>query len=123
MQIARQLIVFDADDIHAESAFWAAVLGGSVASKEKDWHDVVDADGEWRIAVQHAPGLPRPEWPDGAPQQVHLDLHVDDIAAAHAEVMALGATVLKAARTFDSRAGFQVYADPAGHPFCLCWGH
>lgn len=37
--------------------------------------------------------------------------------------MALGATVIGAASTFDSPAGFQVYADPAGHPFCPCWGH
>ena len=122
MQITRQIIVFDADDIHAESAFWAGVLEGKVKA-DKGWHDVLDADGEWRLAVQHAPGLVRAQWPDGTPQQIHLDLLVDDITTAHAEVMALGATVVGPARTFDSRAGFQVYADPAGHPFCLCWGH
>jgi hypothetical protein len=35
--------------------------------------------------------------------------------------MALGARLLQAA-DLTSRSGFQVYADPAGHPFCLCWG-
>jgi hypothetical protein len=31
-------------------------------------------------------------------------------------------TVLKpAAADGDSVDNFQVYADPAGHPFCLCW--
>jgi hypothetical protein len=33
----------------------------------------------------------------------------------------LGARVLKAAGDVDSGENFQVYADPAGHPFCLCW--
>jgi hypothetical protein len=35
--------------------------------------------------------------------------------------MSLGATVLKEAEDEDSPDAFQVYADPAGHPFCLCW--
>ncbi len=35
--------------------------------------------------------------------------------------MSLGATVLKEAEVADSPDTFQVYADPAGHPFCLCW--
>jgi hypothetical protein len=36
--------------------------------------------------------------------------------------MGLGARLLQAADSLDSKEGFQVYADPAGHPFCLCWG-
>jgi hypothetical protein len=35
--------------------------------------------------------------------------------------MALGARVLKPAAETESADNFQVYADPAGHPFCLCW--
>lgn len=35
--------------------------------------------------------------------------------------MALGATVLKPALGRTEGDDFQVYADPAGHPFCLCW--
>jgi hypothetical protein len=36
--------------------------------------------------------------------------------------MSLGARVLKqAANDTTSPDNFQVYADPAGHPFCLCW--
>ncbi|HWE63967.1 MAG TPA: VOC family protein [Chloroflexota bacterium] len=34
----------------------------------------------------------------------------------------LGARLLKAADDPTAAEGFQVYADPAGHPFCLCWG-
>ncbi|MDX6224799.1 MAG: hypothetical protein QOJ92_97 [Frankiales bacterium] len=114
--------VFDAADMAAESAFWAAVLGGRAEQTDDDWTRVYDAQGERRIAVQLAPDHVAPEWPDGAPQQAHVDLYVEDLKAAHEEVVALGARLLQAATDLDAAQGFQVYADPAGHPFCLCWG-
>jgi catechol 2,3-dioxygenase-like lactoylglutathione lyase family enzyme len=122
MKIERQVIVFDAADLAAESSFWAGVLGGHVVP-DGDWHSVVDADGEWRIGVQFAPRHIPPDWPDGVPQQVHLDLHVDDISSAHGEVMSLGARLLQEADDLAAPEGHRVYADPAGHPFCLGWGH
>jgi len=119
MRINHQVVVFDAADLTAESSFWAGVLGGTV-DPEDDWH-MVYVDGEPRVGVQLAPDHSPPEWPDGAPQQIHLDLWVDDVTAAHDEVVSLGAKLLKQADDIESRDGFQVYADPAGHPFCLCW--
>jgi catechol 2,3-dioxygenase-like lactoylglutathione lyase family enzyme len=123
MKIARQIIVFDAADLATESAFWAGVLGGRVVADDDDnWHSVVDADGEWRMGVQLAPDHTPPDWPHGSPQQVHLDLHVDEPARAHDEVIALGARLLQA-DDLTAPEGHQVYADPAGHPFCIGWGH
>ena len=119
MRINRQVVVFDAADRATESSFWAGLLGGTV-NADDDWHSVI-VDGEWRLGIQLAPDHVAPEWPNGTPQQIHLDLHVDDIKAAHEEAMSLGATLLQSARDIDAREGFQVYADPAGHPFCLCW--
>ena len=121
MKITRRVIVFDAADLPAESAFWAGMLGGRVVA-EDDWHSVVDADGRWVIGVQLAPDHVPPHWPDGNPQQVHIDLHVDDFASAHATATALGARLLQAADDLTAAQGNQVYADPAGHPFCLGWG-
>ena len=121
MRIERQVVVFDAADLHAESAFWAGMLGGRVLP-EDDWHNVFDADDRWVMGIQLAPGHVPPQWPDGAPQQVHLDLHVDDIALAHAEAIRLGARLLEGADDLTAAEGHQVYADPAGHPFCLGWG-
>ncbi|GAA4425191.1 VOC family protein [Georgenia halophila] len=120
MEITRELIVFDAADIAAESDFWAGLLGGTVEADD-DWYTVT-VDGEPRLAVQLAPDHVPPEWPDGTPQQIHLDLYVTDVRGSHDEVMALGARLLQAAEDVDAPSGFQVYADPAGHPFCLCWG-
>lgn len=119
MQINRQIVVFDAADITAESAFWAALLVGTVDA-EDDWH-IISVDGEPRLGIQRAPDHVQPDWPDGTPQQIHLDLYVDDVKAAHDEVISLGARLLKPADNIESTDGFQVYADPAGHPFCLCW--
>ena len=119
MQINRKTVVFDASDLSSESSFWASVLGGSVEA-EDDWHTVM-VEGQPGVSVQLAPGHVPPEGPNGSPQQIHLDLIVDDIHAAHEEVVSLGARVLQLADDPDAASGFQVYADPAGHPFCLCW--
>jgi predicted enzyme related to lactoylglutathione lyase len=120
VRINHQVVVFDAADLSAESSFWAALLGGTVDA-EDDWHMVL-VDGAPKVGVQLAPGHVAPDWPDGTPpQQIHLDLWVDDIDAAHDEVVSLGAKLLKATAGAESVDNFQVYADPAGHPFCLCW--
>ena len=121
MDIEHQVVAFDAANLTAVSEFWAGVLGGSVET-EDDWHTVLGPDGTPRISVQLAPNHVAPQWPDGdQQQQVHLDLWVDDFASAHDEVMKLGATLLWEAPDLTSDEGWQVYADPAGHPFCLCW--
>jgi hypothetical protein len=121
VDIIRQVVVLDAADLQAESAFWAGMLDGQVFPDDR-WHSVVDAAGQWRVGVQLAPDHVPPQWPDGTPQQVHLDLHVPDFTAAHDKAIALGARLLQAASDPDAEEGYQVYADPAGHPFCLGWG-
>lgn len=121
MDLVRKVVVFDAADPGVESAFWAAMLGGHVLTDDR-FHSVIDAAGEWCIGVQLAPDHVPPEWPDGAPQQVHLDLHVEDGPAAHQQATELGARLLQGT-DLDTDEGHQVYADPAGHPFCIGWGH
>jgi len=49
--------------------------------------------------------------------QYHVDFTVDDLATAGEKVMALGATKFAHQPGGDD---FEVYADPVGHPFCLC---
>jgi Glyoxalase-like domain len=67
------------------------------------------------IAFQRAPDHQPPQWPNPhRPQQLHLDVMVDDVDAAEARVLALGAR-----RLSDQDHSSRVYADPAGHPFCL----
>ena len=120
MKIRYQVVTFDTSDLDAESAFWAGVFDGDI-DRDDDWHMVI-VNGEPRVGVQLAPDHIAPNWPDGVPaQQIHLDLWVDDFESAHDEVMRLGALVLQPASGATVGDDFQVYADPAGHPFCLCF--
>lgn len=121
MKLVRTVVVFDAADIASESAFWAGMLSGRVFTDDT-FHSVIDAEGEWRIGVQLAPDHVPPDWPDGAPQQVHIDLHVEDPQRAHEHAMSLGARLLREIGV-GADEGHRVYADPAGHPFCIGWGH
>jgi hypothetical protein len=122
VKVIRRVIVFDASDIEAESKFWAGVLGGEVYPDD-DWHSIV-VDDEWVMGVQLAPNHVAPEWPSGMQQQqVHVDLHVDDLDAAHRLAIELGGRQLQPARKPDDNPDgtemFAVYASPAGHPFCF----
>jgi hypothetical protein len=119
--MVRQVVVFDAADLDPESTFWAGMFGGHVF-KDDDFHCVIDTSGQWYVGVQRAPDHVPPDWPDGAPQQVHLDLHVNDPRVAHEAATGLGARLLQAG-DLAADEGHQVYADPAGHPFCIGWGH
>ncbi len=124
MHITHTVTVFDAADIHTEGQFWADLIGGSVEFDD-DWAAVSDADGHYVLAAQLAPDHIRPQWPDGQPQQLHLDVFVgtpEEAVQANDEVTRLGATLLKPADDPDAESGFTVFADPAGHPFCICWG-
>ena len=108
--------VLDCPDPRALAGFYAEVLGGTVRG-EGDWVDL-ELPGGRALAFQAAPGHVPPKWPSGdASQQFHLDLTVDDLDAAEKGVLALGARTLDAE---DRSRTFRVYADPAGHPFCLC---
>jgi catechol 2,3-dioxygenase-like lactoylglutathione lyase family enzyme len=106
-------VVFDCRDPHTLARFYSELLGLPVTRIDGDWVDI--GDGQARMSFQLAPDHQSPRWPDPAfPQQVHLDIRVSDIDAAEAKVLALGA-----ARLPSTELGFRVYADPAGHPFCL----
>lgn len=106
-------VVFDCRDPHALARLYSELLGLPVTRVDGDWVDI--GDGPARMSLQHAPDHQAPRWPDPAyPQQLHLDIRVSDIDAAEAKVLALGATRLP-----STEPGFRLYADPAGHPFCL----
>lgn len=119
MAIAKlDVVVLDCPDPAALAGFYAEVLGGKVRPAEEDWVNVELPGGGVKLAFQAAPGFVAPEWPSPErSQQFHLDVNVEDLDAAEKEVLALGATVLDAE---DRSRSFRVYADPAGHPFCLC---
>jgi catechol 2,3-dioxygenase-like lactoylglutathione lyase family enzyme len=111
--------VFDCPVPESLARFYAAVLGMRVNEESPDWVVIGVAPGARELAFQRAPEWTAPRWPDphGA-QQLHLDIRVDDVDAAEQQVLALGARRLPN----EHESGFRVFADPAGHPFCLVFG-
>ena len=102
--------VLDCPDPAAAAAFYSRLLGQPITYQSHDWVVVAANDTSSGLAFQLAPDHRPPTWPDPAvPQQFHLDVMVEDVAQAGERVLVLGATPL----------GGDVYADPAGHPFCL----
>jgi catechol 2,3-dioxygenase-like lactoylglutathione lyase family enzyme len=105
-------VVIDCPDPMGLAAFYAELLGLPVTYRSDDWVVIAMSDTTSGVAFQRAPDHQPPEWPDpDRPQQFHLDVMVDDVGAAEPRVLALGARRLA--------GGAHVYADPAGHPFCL----
>lgn len=108
-------LVIDCPDPAALAAFYSELFGLPVTWREDDFVVVSENDTTSGIAFQLAPDLQEPRWPDpGRPQQMHYDVMVDDVDTAELAVLALGARRLP-----DPDGGSRVYADPAGHPFCL----
>ena len=107
-------VIVDCPDPPALAAFYSELLGLPVTWLRHDFAVVASSDTSSGIAFQLAPGHQPPRWPDPrSSQQVHLDVMVDDVDVADPAVLALGA------RRLPSAGGSRVYADPAGHPFCL----
>ncbi|MEU1708025.1 VOC family protein [Streptomyces sp. NPDC005706] len=124
MAIARlRSVVLDCPDPQALAAFYAAVAGGTPDAEDDNWVVLRVPDGP-RLSFQRAEGFTPPQWPraDRDSQQFHLDFDGGptwtDMDAAHKKVLALGARPLDLEDR--EKKDFQVYADPAGHPFCLC---
>lgn len=116
MAIAREpSFVFDCPDPSELARFYGALLDWEVGGSP-DWAGVRSASGQ-TISFQQVKDYTPPEWPDQqVPQQVHLDVMVDDLDVAEAAVLELGAT----RHDYQPGKTFRVYLDPAGHPFCLC---
>jgi hypothetical protein len=87
-----------------------------------DWLVLRDSDDTNKLAFQQVAALPEATWPEGPrPQQLHLDLSVTSISELdrqHERALSLGARLLLD-RSEDSVEPLRVYADPAGHPFCI----
>jgi catechol 2,3-dioxygenase-like lactoylglutathione lyase family enzyme len=106
-------VTVDAPDAAALARFYAEILGMEVTYDGPEG-SLISGNGK-SVMFQQIDGYHPPRWPDPAhPPQIHLDLDAADLDAAHRRVLEAGATLLP-----GGGEGFKVYADPAGHPFCL----
>lgn len=106
-------VTIDAPDAVGLARFYAALTGMELTYEGPEGA-LITGDGRSLMFQQVAEYTP-PRWPDpAAPQQAHLDILVDDLDAGQARALELGATRLE-----GGGESFRVFADPAGHPFCL----
>ena len=128
-------IVLDTTDARGLAEFYRELLGyeyrsgdeppppGEPDPKGADWLVLLDPSGRARLAFQQVARLAPAEWPEeeGVQQQLHLDLVVataDELAAQHRRVLSLGGRLLHD-RFAHPIEPLYVFADPAGHPFCI----
>jgi catechol 2,3-dioxygenase-like lactoylglutathione lyase family enzyme len=125
-------VVLDCTDARGLAEFYRELLGltyrpgdeppaSGVDERGQDWLVLLNPGG-CQLAFQQVAELPEATWPDGPhPQMLHLDITVDDVAdfdAEHRHASALGARLLLD-RSDDPEEQLRVYADLAGHPFCI----
>jgi catechol-2,3-dioxygenase len=103
----------DAPDASGLARFYADLLGMQVTYDGPEGA-LISGDGK-SVMFQQVSEYTAPQWPDPLhPQQAHLDISVEDLDAGEQRAMQLGA-----ARLDGGGESFRVFADPAGHPFCL----
>ncbi|MDQ7993051.1 MAG: VOC family protein [Propionicimonas sp.] len=107
------------------AGFYARLLRGEVTASDPalpgepadaGWAQV--AAGDLRLNFEYERCWTAPTWPAVPGEQTatqHLDIWVNDLAAATEWALACGATLAEVQPQRDVRVMF----DPSGHPFCL----
>jgi catechol 2,3-dioxygenase-like lactoylglutathione lyase family enzyme len=117
-------------DFYRDLLGWAYRPGDETPEAGEDWLVVRSAGEGPGLAFQANPEYvppvwtPEPDRPGDQQMMLHLDLTVPDTATLEEQrkrVLTLGGAVLFD-RTDDPDEPLYVFADPAGHPFCIFVG-
>ncbi|HEX4815472.1 MAG TPA: VOC family protein [Nonomuraea sp.] len=100
--------------------FYSRLLGLPVTAEESEWAQIRAPEGVAAptLNFEYERCHTRPVWPSVPGRQAasqHLDIQVDDLAAAVEWAAACGAVVA----AFQPQDDVRVLVDPDGHPFCL----
>lgn len=106
-------LVIDCPEPRALAEFYEELLGMVRVQDDDGFVVIGDAPDRPGVAFARVEGWLPPKWPEET-AQMHFDVRVDDLESAGEQVLALGARRLE-----GGGERFHVYADPAGHPFCL----
>lgn len=110
-------VTFDCADPAGLSRFYGEMFGLSVAYASDDFVFLGGKDGAPGLGFNRLADYRPPTWPDPAQEkQAHIEVGVDDLEAAEARLLELGATKPEAQPQPDR---WRVLLDPAGHPFCI----
>ncbi|MFC3491117.1 VOC family protein [Glycomyces rhizosphaerae] len=109
-------LIINCPEPEALANFYQELLGMvRVQGHDESWIVIGDAADRPGVAFEKVEDYRPPTWPGNeVPQQMHFDVRVDDLDEAEPKVLALGARRLE-----GGGDAWRVFADPAGHPFCL----
>ena len=111
------MVNIDCQDPRQLAAFYGTLLGWETTHSEDEYAMIVG--GQTSIGFGRVDNFTPPSWPDEAgAKEFHLDLTVEDLAAAEKLCLELGATLPE----HQPGDRWKVLIDPAGHPFCLSGG-
>lgn len=109
-------VTFDCADPAELGRFYGEMLGLPVAYSTDDFVFLAK-DGTPGLGFNRIADYRRPTWPDPTQEkQAHIEIGVDDLDAAEAHLLTLGATRPDQQPDPDR---WRVLLDPAGHPFCI----
>jgi predicted enzyme related to lactoylglutathione lyase len=120
-RLMLQLMAFiiDCPDPMKLATFYSEVTGRPIREGSGEASAGISL-GNVDLGFQRVADYRPPRWPDAEhPKQYHLDFEVTEIGPEQRRVVELGATLQKDLMDTDGY-GWQVFTDPAGHPFCLC---
>ena len=118
---------FDAEEL---AQFYSRLLGWEVAHRDMPddrkggagWIALRNPDGGIGLSVQAEEWYEPPVWPEQPGQltkMLHFEMGADDLDAAVAYAVSLGATIAPHQPEDRSADELRIMLDPAGHPFCL----
>jgi catechol 2,3-dioxygenase-like lactoylglutathione lyase family enzyme len=113
-----QTVNIDCEDADAMAVFWSKLLGWDVTWRDGNFILIRDPKGGAGLSFQGRPGYTPPVWPEEPGEQqkmLHLEIKVQDLAAATEYALSIGGRLAE----FQGRPDLRVILDPAGHPFCL----
>lgn len=111
-------VVIESADAHALARFYSEVLGWPIVGDEPNWVTIAPEGTVSYLAFNTSPDYLPPVWPAAGGRQqmmMHIDVAVDDLDAAVAHAIELGASLADV----QPQGTVRVMLDPAGHPFCL----
>ena len=122
----------DATDCRELAEFYRVFLGlryragdeppADGSADDAGWLVLVDESGQRVLAFNQVASLARPTWPTNeVPKQMHHDFRVSSVAELEEQrrrAEDLGAVLLYD-RSAEQDEPLYVFADPAGHPFCV----
>ena len=130
-------VVLDTTDARGLAEFYRRLFGlgyragdeppptGEPDPRGRDWLVLRNPHGGPQLALQQTQGVRPSTWPDAAvPQMLHLDTVVptrEELQIQRRRALDLGAALLLD-RADDEDEPLYVFADPAGHPFCIFVG-